>query len=175
MSDRNDPAQVERYAERILSSQDVRFGSVAMNSRRGDGLLEPVPPLQVAAVLHTLADYTLNTHMLTVAHQHLMARPDDGDFDREGTSLGRFFHALADQIERQEIADPAICEPGGRDPRTSSLYQFLEDYDKDRGDGFFDWRAGGEGDNGEALMDALDAFFARGASGEEDLPDVAEP
>jgi len=43
MSDRHDPAQFERYAERILSSQDVRFGSVAMNSRLGDGLLEPVP------------------------------------------------------------------------------------------------------------------------------------
>ena len=104
-----------------------------------------------------------------------MARPGDGDFEPDATSLGRFFHALANRIERQEIEGLPTPAPRDRDPRTSGLYQFLERYDKDRGPGFFDWRAGGEDDNGEALMDALDAFFARSASGEEDLPDVAEP
>ena len=91
-----DPA-VEKYAARLLDSQDVRRGNP-----HGDG---PPTPLQVAAVLHGLADHTAIKHLLdVVAGQRAMAGPGDDGFEPAATSVGRYFHALADSIEWQNRA-----------------------------------------------------------------------
>ncbi len=82
-------ARQEVYAQRVLNAQDVIQGSVAMNR---EAQTEGVPPLHVAAVLHALADHTHNIHMLRVADEQLLD-------DNRATSLGRYFHALADVIE----------------------------------------------------------------------------
>ena len=89
---------VEKYATRLLQSQDVRRGNL-----RGDG---PPTPLQVAAVLHGLADHGAIVHLLdVVAAQRAMARPGDGDFAPAATSVGRYFQALAANIEWQDFDD----------------------------------------------------------------------
>lgn len=86
-------ALVEQYAQRLLSTQDVQRGSL-----RGDG---PPTPLQVAAVLHGMADHTAILHMLNVvAGQQAMARPGD-DHEPAATSVGRYLHALGDSIEQR--------------------------------------------------------------------------
>lgn len=44
-------------------------------------------------------------------------------------------------------------------PQSKRLMDFLSKHDfKDFGD-YFDWRTGGDGDNGETLMYQMDAFF----------------
>lgn len=47
-------------------------------------------------------------------------------------------------------------------PKSIKLFKQLRKVDTDNGD-YFDWRCGGDGDNGEQLMYALDIIF------EEDL------
>lgn len=43
--------------------------------------------------------------------------------------------------------------------KSKRLMEFLKEHDfKDFGD-HFDWRTGGDGDNGESLMYQMDAFF----------------
>ena len=44
------------------------------------------------------------------------------------------------------------------DPRSSKLYKFISDTDFANGD-FFVFKSGGDSDNGEFLMDLLDAYF----------------
>lgn len=86
---------VEHYAHRLLSTQDVQRGSL-----RGDG---PPTPLQVAAVLHGMADHTAIQHLLNViANGHAMRRDTDDNLWPEATSVGRYFHALGDTIESEE-------------------------------------------------------------------------
>lgn len=44
-------------------------------------------------------------------------------------------------------------------PMSERIIEFLEEHDlNDYGD-YFCWKSGGDGDNGEALMYQLDAFF----------------
>lgn len=46
------------------------------------------------------------------------------------------------------------------DPRSQKLFDFLKEYDfKFCGD-YFQWKSGGDGDNGEALLYELDEYFA---------------
>lgn len=55
-------------------------------------------------------------------------------------------------IKRWELGVP-------HHPESIRLMQFLEEHDfKDYGD-YFCWKTGGDGDNGEALMYQLDAYF----------------
>jgi len=46
------------------------------------------------------------------------------------------------------------------DPRSEALYRFLADYDLEFGDDSMGFKAGGDGDNGEALMYLLDEYYA---------------
>ncbi len=91
--------QAEQYSKRLLETQDIKFGSVAMYNAPGGR--KPIPPLHVAAVLHALADFTHNEHMVnTIIDQQALARDDQGQgFSPRITSLGRYFHRLADAIE----------------------------------------------------------------------------
>lgn len=95
-------ADVEYYAERLMQAQNIFQGSVRMNVENGEST--PVPPLHVAAVLHALADHTHNRHILEViVAQEALALDNYGQaFSPKATSLGRYFHALADHIERLE-------------------------------------------------------------------------
>jgi hypothetical protein len=44
-------------------------------------------------------------------------------------------------------------------PKSIELMDFLKQHDaRDYGD-YFDWRTGGDGDNGETLMFQMDAYF----------------
>ena len=44
-------------------------------------------------------------------------------------------------------------------PRSLQLFQFLKDIDYNEYGDYFKWKHGGEGDNGNVLMDQLDSFF----------------
>jgi hypothetical protein len=44
-------------------------------------------------------------------------------------------------------------------PKSKRLMKFMKDYDFNNCDMYFDWKTGGDGDNGETLMYQLDAFF----------------
>jgi hypothetical protein len=44
------------------------------------------------------------------------------------------------------------------DPRSEKIYKFIDAVDFANGDGFC-FTSGGDGDNGEMLMDLLDAYF----------------
>lgn len=95
-------AQIDRYAQRVLNQQDIAQGSVAMyNSPEGR---HPIPPVHVAAVLHALADFTHNEHMVnTIVDQEVLARSESSrSFHPRVSSLGRYFHRLADAIEWRE-------------------------------------------------------------------------
>jgi hypothetical protein len=39
------------------------------------------------------------------------------------------------------------------------LMEFLQEHDLNDYDDYFDWKMGGDGDNGESLMFEMDAFF----------------
>lgn len=43
-------------------------------------------------------------------------------------------------------------------PKSLEIYKFISDLDFENGD-FFWFKSGGDGDNGECLMDLLDAYF----------------
>jgi hypothetical protein len=45
------------------------------------------------------------------------------------------------------------------DPRSKEIVEWLADYDWKFCDGCFDWKVGGDGDNGETLMYELDEYF----------------
>lgn len=113
----SDPAQARLYADRVLAAQPVARGI-----EHPDGTHTQIPAQHVAAVLHALADHTHNRHMLRIAAEHTLVRPDDlwPDID----TLGRYFHALADSIEQRihyvvcnRLLDPEAnlhCEYDGR-------------------------------------------------------------
>ena len=44
-------------------------------------------------------------------------------------------------------------------PMSLRLMRFLSEHDWNDYQGYFDWKIGGGGDNGEALMYEMDAFF----------------
>lgn len=44
-------------------------------------------------------------------------------------------------------------------PKSEEIYDFISELDFENGDGFC-FKKGGDGDNGEALMDLLDCYFA---------------
>lgn len=96
-ADRPD-VDLDWYAERILNSQDVRMGPL----RRRAVTSRPVDRLEVAAVLHGMADHTMNTRLLTeVVDGQALCPPDDPRFPggSAAVSLGRWFHRVADVIE----------------------------------------------------------------------------
>lgn len=57
--------------------------------------------------------------------------------------------------------DPTVRWEEGYDhhPKSERLMEFLSAYDETKCSLYFDWRIGGDGDNGEELMYQLDAFF----------------
>jgi hypothetical protein len=44
-------------------------------------------------------------------------------------------------------------------PMSKRLLTFLKEHDLADHNGYFDWKSGGDGDNGEILMFQMDAFF----------------
>lgn len=44
-------------------------------------------------------------------------------------------------------------------PKSVRLMEFLKDHDFNDYSDYFGWQTGGDGDNGEALMFEMDAFF----------------
>jgi len=44
-------------------------------------------------------------------------------------------------------------------PKSERLLQFMRLYDDRNCSNYFDWKVGGDGDNGEMLMYQMDAFF----------------
>jgi len=81
----------EVWARRLLQAQDVAHGPLRW---RSTAEARPVHPLDVAAVLHALADHTHNAHML-----RLLAVEGDRLGEPQVTILGRYFHSLGDVIE----------------------------------------------------------------------------
>jgi hypothetical protein len=47
------------------------------------------------------------------------------------------------------------------DPRSEMLFEHIADIDYHDGNDYFDWKSGGDGDNGEHLMYILDIYFER--------------
>lgn len=45
------------------------------------------------------------------------------------------------------------------DPRSKALYEVISKFDYEHNNDFFEFKAGGDGDNGEELMYLLDMFF----------------
>ena len=45
------------------------------------------------------------------------------------------------------------------DSKSKLIFNFLQAYDRKFCDNYFDWKSGGDGDNGEFLMYQLDEFF----------------
>lgn len=96
----HDISEIRLYANRVMNSQDVSRGTTLMHvyDEHGTYELTPVPPLHVAAVLHALADHTHNLHMVNVIVGQRSLAVDE-TYAPEATSLGRYFHRLADDIE----------------------------------------------------------------------------
>ena len=44
-------------------------------------------------------------------------------------------------------------------PKSVEIVRFLIDYDREHCDWYFDWKMGGDGENGEELAYQLDAYF----------------
>ena len=44
-------------------------------------------------------------------------------------------------------------------PKSEQLMAFLKEHDFKDNEDYFDWKVGGDGDNGETLMYQMDAFF----------------
>ena len=44
-------------------------------------------------------------------------------------------------------------------PETIELFNFISKLDFEEADDYFCWRSGGDGDNGEVLMNELDEYF----------------
>lgn len=55
-----------------------------------------------------------------------------------------------------EIEDYGFSKP--HNPKTEEIYNFISEVDFANGD-VFCFKKGGDGDNGEMLMDLLDAYF----------------
>lgn len=49
-------------------------------------------------------------------------------------------------------------------PKSKELYEFISKLDSKNGD-FFDFKSGGDGDNGEQLMYLLDVYFEKKEKG----------
>lgn len=88
----------QHAADRLMSAQAI---SSDVNLH-GD---PPPTRNQVAAVLHALADFTHNQHMLSDEVAHLGADHLNpyGEAWAQATGLGRYFHGLGDWLET--IAD----------------------------------------------------------------------
>lgn len=110
LASRRDPVDpaISKFATRLLSTQPVWEGTAAMGAHGAPG---PVPSLHVAAALHGLADFTHLQHIVAVAETRAMARPTDDDFAPAAISLGRYFHALADEIEDRWRTTGSRCDP----------------------------------------------------------------
>lgn len=91
----SDTANVPTFAQRVLRQQHIEHGPlrdrVAVGAR-------PISPEVVGAVLHALADFTHNKHMVDVIVDG-EALAAGFSFEPRVTSLGRYFHRLADTVE----------------------------------------------------------------------------
>lgn len=74
-------------AERLKKQVAIQYG---YHLKSADGGI--VNPLQIATVLHALADHTAIMEMLN-------HRPDPNSPWPEATSIGRWFHDVADDLE----------------------------------------------------------------------------
>ncbi|WP_449409251.1 hypothetical protein [Microbacterium maritypicum] len=116
-------ADIDAFADRVLRAQPIAAG-IKVN----DTTYAALPAEHVASVLHALADHTHNNHMLHIARDRVLSR--HGDFAPETDSLGRYFHALADSIERRlgyvvcnrllDAEQNLHCEYDGLVPLTTS-------------------------------------------------------
>lgn len=89
-------------AERVFQQVQYRSRRVALR-HSFDGDIEEFPTLrQVAAVMHALADYTHNQHMVSDQVKEVFGE-DFNTFGRvyhdQAVALGRYFHALGDEME----------------------------------------------------------------------------
>lgn len=104
--DQPDYAAIEAgaYGPIGIGGEDVpsRILHAAQREVRADG----ITPFQVAAVLHALADHSLQQRMLSPAVADLARRPlaftTEPDPADPVSGLSRFFHGIADRIERRE-------------------------------------------------------------------------
>jgi hypothetical protein len=53
------------------------------------------------------------------------------------------------------------------DSRSVEIYRAIAKIDFEQNDDYFNWKSGGDGDNGEALMYLLDVYFESTPSPEE--------
>lgn len=51
-------------------------------------------------------------------------------------------------------------------PKSEEIFEYISQLDIENGD-YFEFQSGGDGDNGEVLMDLLDAYFEHKQQGEE--------
>lgn len=85
------------WADRLLTNQKIEPGSPYL---MGDAA--PTPN-QIAAVLHALADHTLNQSMYDAAPELGIDRDSLGERWQFVTGLGRYFQRLGDAIEGRRI------------------------------------------------------------------------
>ncbi len=85
------------YADRITSAQELRQGALSRSHAP-----RPVGPFEVAAVLHAMADHTMNLRLIgDVIDGKGLCPPGDDRYPRGSrtVSIGRWFHQVADTIE----------------------------------------------------------------------------
>lgn len=108
----------EEQREQALTVVDRTSAERLLQSMRGHGMLEllhghdddadDVPTLrQVAVVVRGLADYTHNQHMLGESVRVLGEGGAWPDRDDQAHVLGRYFHAVADQLRDMARAEEA--------------------------------------------------------------------
>lgn len=67
-----------------------------------------------------------------------------------------YFEKYRKAHDLPEIKDFGMAKE--HDPRSKELLEYIEEVDYANGD-YFCFKSGGDGDNGEILMDLLDCFF----------------
>lgn len=59
-------------------------------------------------------------------------------------------------MNKCDIENYGMCK--GHSPQSKEIYNFISKLDFENGD-YFCFKSGGDGDNGEFLMDLLDCYF----------------
>ncbi len=97
--EKDDPMLIgkEHAADRLLRSQKLNLGSPYLHGE------EPPSPNQVSAVLHALADHTLNERMVGPLVEEMgQDRGHLGPYWAQTSGLGRFLQRMGDWIEYRE-------------------------------------------------------------------------
>lgn len=67
---------------------------------------------------------------------------------------------LIEQIKEVVVNSQERWEKGmAHHPKSVEVYEFIAKHDFENCGDFFDWKCGGDGDNGEELMYLLDEYF----------------